>query len=57
MFRRFLSTYPKYTVHSKQYTPIGRTVGDNTKVKTIPAPAPAPKPPPVPPPSGVWFIP
>lgn len=53
MFRRFLSTYPKYTVHSKQYS--RSTVGDNTKVKTIPAPAP--KPPPVPPPSGVWFIP
>lgn len=49
MFRRFLSTYPKYTVHSKQYS------RDNTKLKTIPAPAP--KPPPVPPPSGVWFIP
>ena len=52
MFRRFLSMYPKYTVHSKQYA-ARSAVSDNTKVKTIPAP----KPPPVPPPSGVWFIP
>ena len=56
MFRRFLSTYPKYTIHSKQYSaPMGGSIGDNAKVKTIPAPAP--KPPPVPPVSGVWFIP
>lgn len=30
MFKRFLSKYPKYVVHSKQYTaPMGGTIGKN----------------------------